>query len=310
MEDIKLVKIENCIFCKSSEYKIYDSLDGWEISECRSCRYIFTNPRPSDEDLQSFYDFDYFKDTRHHDKFFNSDGSVKSNVEDYYNRIKDIEKWFSTRGKLLELGSAHGDFLYKMTQRGWETYGIEISVEAVELALMKNNLKIFNGTFEDFETDKKFDVICMYQTLEHVKDPKYVIEKAFRLLNKNGILVIEVPNVKAFDLRISKKRKWLSYDLPRHLSHFSPSFLKKRLLENSFTILETDLYYPEFVLKLFNWQHDNKRKAVDKINTEPMSNNENAIHEMLKDHTTWKGSALKKFSRLFPGWKFTIIAKK
>ncbi|CAN0531624.1 unnamed protein product, partial [Scytosiphon promiscuus] len=121
---------------------------------------------------------------------------------------------------------------------------------AVKLAKSVYNLDIFCGTFDQFKPQKQFDVICMYQTLEHVPNPDFIIDRSYELLKKDGILVIEVPNIKAFDIKIDNERKRLSYDLPRHLNHFHPSFLSKEIKKRKFEILDIDLHYPSFILKL------------------------------------------------------------
>lgn len=310
-----LINMENnlythseCLFCGNAKFKHFDSVENWNIEKCGKCGYTFTNPRPTLEELPKFYDFNYFKDERHYKKFFNEDGSLRQDSDDYYNRIKIIESCVTKRGKILELGAAYGDFLVKLRDRGWETFGIEISEDAVKIAQEKNNINIYNGTLETFETNEKFDVICMFQTLEHLANPKYIIEKSYQLLNLGGIIVIEVPNVKAFDLKINKERKILSYDLPRHLSHFSPTFLQKRLHETKFTIISIDRYYPNFILNLFK-KRNYKTIQNEKKTEETIISNDLQI-ELLKDNTTWKGKLINKISILFSGWKFTIIAKK
>lgn len=298
-----------CLFCGNTKFKHFDAVENWNIEKCCKCGYTFTNPRPTLEELPKFYDFNYFKDERHYKKFFNEDGSLRQDSDDYYNRIKIIESNVAKRGKILELGAAYGDFLVKLRDRGWETYGVEISEDAVKIAKEKNNINIFNGTLETFETNEKFDVICMFQTLEHLANPKYIIEKSYQLLNPGGVIVIEVPNVNSFDLKINFERKRLSYDLPRHLSHFSPSFLCKELKKSSFSIVTIDRYYPNFILNFFN-KRNQKISVSENTNNKPEINDTKQNIELLKDNTTWKGKLINKISLFSPGWKFTIIAQK
>ena len=57
-----------------------------------------------------------------------------------------------------------------MKERGWNVKGVEISEAACKIAKDKYNIELFNGNFLNFVSEEKFDVICMYQTLEHVHD--------------------------------------------------------------------------------------------------------------------------------------------
>ena len=106
----------------------------------------------------------------------------------------------------------------------------------------------------------------MYQTLEHVHDFFEHLLKAKEMLKKGGIIVIEVPNIRAFDMMFSKKRRWYSYDLPRHLNHFYPAFLKKVANKLSLNIISLDTYYPMFIVKMYEAkQKKNNAKRKNQI---------------------------------------------
>lgn len=304
----------SCCFCHSNNYQKYDEVEGRTIVKCSKCGFCFTNPRPKVEFLSEFYTEEYFRDAYdlRFDNFYNGDDNAAHSPVDYQQRITDIETHFERRGKVLEIGTANGNFLNALKQRGWKISAVEISKEAVELAKKIFDIDMFQGFYEDFETDEKFDVICMYQSLEHVPNPRFVLEKAYSQLNSGGIMVVEVPNLDSFDMRISQERRRLSYDLPRHLSHFNPSFLKKEMEKIGFKILDVDLYYPDFILKLF------KESAQKKV----LSPDQSAISQtgsfcrsgvelpLAKKMENWKLKLLKGISRAFPGWRFTIIARK
>lgn len=307
----------DCPFCGSSDYSRYDFADGWTIVKCRKCGLCFTNPRPSVESLSHFYTLKYFKDEdENRFNLFDKDHCSYLGKEIASNQgqsIADIESRFQKRGNLLELGAATGSFLKAMRSRGWRVQGVELSRDAVEAARKYEGVDVFCGPLEDFETEEKFDVICLYHSLEHVPDPAYVIERSYNLLNPNGIVVIEVPNLNAFDIKWSGKRKLLNYDLPLHLSHFTPEVLAERLSAVGFEIVDVDLYYPEFLLKLVEWRGRDRRAAnsgsalLDR-DRQPLESNEEL--PMAMKTSNWKIGLLRSFSRLFPGWRFTIVARK
>lgn len=309
MTNNKLQTYSNCPFCNSSKLSKYDRLENWSISRCKKCGYTFTNPSPYPEDLPKYYEESYFHDVRHSSKFYNQDNSIKeSDKTEYLNRIIEIENCFIERGSLLEIGAAHGDFLKTMKSLGWDVSGVEISKDGCNIAKNKNNIEIYNGNYLDFKTSRKYDVICLYQTLEHVYNPKEHIKKAFDELSNNGILLIEVPNRKSFDMKISKKRKWLSYDLPRHLSHFDPKFLSIQLKKVGFEIENIDLYYPNFIIKLI--QRIKKEKPISTTSNNSTNENEAKPRPLYKKHQNFNSKILSTISKFFPGWRFTIIARK
>jgi 2-polyprenyl-3-methyl-5-hydroxy-6-metoxy-1,4-benzoquinol methylase len=299
-----------CPFCNSKNYSPFDSLDGFSIVKCNECKFVYTNPRPYISDLGNYYSEEYYLDERHKKKYYNEDGSLKNEESDSEAGITQIENYVDKRGRILEIGAARGSFLKELKKRGWETYGVEISESACKIAREQNGIDMFCGSFKEYDSSLLFDVICMYQTLEHLPDPKFVLEKAFEKLKPGGLLVISVPNLRSFDVQINKTRKRLSYDLPRHLNHFDHAFLKKELVKLGFHILETDLYYPKFIFTLID-KISPKRSSVENSTAQPTEQNNNTGYpELYRYQTTWKGKLLKSISKLFPGWKFTIVAKK
>lgn len=314
----KPVSLENvdCSFCASPDYSLYDSVDEWRIVKCNRCGFCFTNPRPTGESLASFYDLDYFKDddvTRF--GFFNEDGSANLGKDiGYDHRIADIESCVDTRGSLLELGSAVGGFLSVMSKRGWRVSGVEVSRAAVEIAQKNEGVNMFCGKLEEFETYETYDVVCMYHSLEHTPNPAFVIDRTYELLNPGGIVVVEVPNLEGFDARINRERKLLSYDLPRHLSHFTPALLSRELRKKGFQILEVDLYHADFILRLAEVRGDRRKStevdASAHVGRDVILSQHNIELPMARKCTNWKTRLLKRVSRLFPGWRFTIVARK
>ncbi len=297
-----------CDFCGSDNYSNYAAVDGWKIVKCTGCGFHYTNPRPLLTELPKFYSEAYFNDERHSKKFYNEDGSVKSVIEDYSNRIETIENNVNSRGRLLEVGAARGGFLKVMQERGWSVAGVEISEDAVGLAKSINNLDLFCGELQDFNPIEKFDVICMYQTLEHVANPKKNIAQSFELLANGGVLIVEVPNIKGYDIRRDEKRRHLVYDLPRHLNHFSPKFLSKQMSKMGFEVVLLDRYYPQFVLDLLNRKSTSKKHTpTNQLDGKSTDRKEIPLKRTKK---SWKLKIIDSVSIFFPGWRFTIVAKK
>lgn len=301
----KLKESIACYNCGSNENSLRYSHDGWNVVNCNSCGFVFTNPRPTLESLPSYYDQNYFDSGR-----FNHTGQGK-----FPSRLRDIYR-YKKSGSILEIGCAQGHFLHYMSRLGWTVEGVEISQDGCEHIRKTYQWPVFNGDFLEFESDKKFDVICMYHVLEHVPEPLKVIEKAKAMLKENGIMVIEVPNINGFDMKNPERRKW-SYDLPVHLTHYTPAILKQLLRKFGYSILYVDRYYPQFLLNYFN-----KKRTPQKVNakvehqkhnhvgvdTTPLNANIELPNKSMK--SKFVNAVLFYVGTIFPGWRFTIIAKK
>lgn len=213
--------------------------------------------------------------------------------------------------KNLEIGAVKGAFLDKMKKRGWDVRGVEISADAVKLGKEIYDIDIFCGTFNEYKTYEKVNVICMYQTLDHVPDPKFIDEHSYELLNKEGTMVIEVSNIESIENELSNRLKFERYYFPRHLNHFSPRVLKRILTNSGFSIISCSNYFPftwtDFFRKIITYK--NKQLAPPtKVNNEIKA----TVPLLLMTTTkpTIKQNIMQKFYRCFPGWRITIIGQK
>lgn len=247
----------------------------------------------------------------YNEEYFEEEGRFETSSQRYFKKnVEEVENWFESPKKILEIGCAEGDFLNVLSERGWEVEGIDISEDAIQKGRKKYNFKLNNDIFENYVFNEKYDVIAMYQSFEHVQNPKLVLEKCYKLLNPGGVLLIEVPNLNSFDLKISKKRRVWSYDLPFHLSHFEPKFLEKKLSDIGFETLYLDYYYPNFILFLVRKLEMIKTLVKKRNNKKTSPEYEFAQPKMKRIKQGFKINILNQFSKIFPGWRFTIISRK
>jgi 2-polyprenyl-3-methyl-5-hydroxy-6-metoxy-1,4-benzoquinol methylase len=114
--------------------------------------------------------------------------------------------------------------------------GIDLSARAVERARAATGLRILAGSLPHADLDPNtFDVITMWHSLEHVPDPKHVLEAARKLLTWDGKLVVAVPNIDSLAFRTFGSH-WYGLDLPRHLTHFTPWTLRLLLERSGFRV--------------------------------------------------------------------------
>jgi len=113
---------------------------------------------------------------------------------------------------------------------------VEWGGEAAKRA-QSHGIKVKSGDFLSLSfPDQFFDVVRIWSVLEHVFNPLAMLEKIQGILKPGGYLILQVPNIESLALRIFQER-WSGLDLPRHLSHFSPTTLKQALHQTGFQIL-------------------------------------------------------------------------
>lgn len=253
---MKLRKI-NCPICNTASFWLlfktkdfrYSCRGGpksFDLVKCEKCGVIYVNPRPTRRDIGKFYPKTYYSSAL--GRLVNW---VVEKIMTLYRIIacKSVLK-YKKSGKILDIGCGTGDFLYEIKKRGFRTIGIDISPEACRQARQKK-LRVFNKELEDCSFPKKsFDVVTLWHVLEHLHDPREVIRKIGKILKDDGLLVIEVPNIKSFSFKLFGKY-FFHLDVPRHLFHWSHETLSDLLKLEGFMVVEVS--YPRFssILSLF-----------------------------------------------------------
>lgn len=129
------------------------------------------------------------------------------------NRINLLRKYLTKDTKLLEIGCSAGMFLSQVKKYVGEIAGIDYDRTAAKFASKKCGCNIFDGDIEKAPFTKNyFDVICIFQTLEHIENPYAYLLKAKEYLRPGGILYIEVPNLRDALIHV--------YHLPCHYNFY------------------------------------------------------------------------------------------
>lgn len=233
MEKIK------CNLCDSDNYKIILEVKDYRCQTtdevfnlvmCKNCGLIYLNPMPAVEDLKNYYPEEYYDvNSCYLLKFVNNFfGSLK---------IRNVLK-YKNKGRLLDIGCGGGDFICRMKNEGFDIYGIDTSRKACNITKEKlgveNSQRIFNGELEACNfPDNYFDVITLWHVLEHLYEPKKTLEEIHRILKKDGIVIIEVPNIESLIFKVFKKY-FFHLEIPRHLYFYSKKTVKKMLNKTRF----------------------------------------------------------------------------
>lgn len=247
----------NCPFCKSGEYKLYERFGSslqYTYVLCKTCGLVYQSPRPKYD--QDFIDAAYALYYQYADNVQLNDFTDirQSSVEMFKKEIGYISQFDSLKTAVLDIGSGMGTFLYAAKSMYKEAVGLDVSQQMATFVEKQLGVKVYVKQFEDFHYQEKFSLIHMSHVLEHIPDPNAWLQKAKSLLEKNGILVINVPH----KFSVSERLQHLFYKLklkkqfssswndptrtPDHL--FEPTIpAMLRILEaNNYDILEYYTY--------------------------------------------------------------------
>lgn len=195
---------------------------GKEFYSCTSCALGFIHPPPDADDIVKLYDQSYYESWG----IDNDNTSTERMKQATFNdKLTLIENELPTKGRILDIGCATGFFLDAARQRGWQTYGVELSSYSSAIARQKlGDDSIFTGQLADAGfTSDFFDAIVMTDVIEHVADLQSFIVKTAQIIRPGGVVAITTPNPLALSCRLLG-RHWPHYKL-EHLLYFSPNAL-------------------------------------------------------------------------------------
>jgi len=226
----KRIKNLNCRLCKEKgyvyeKYKSNDFISGesFFIFSCAFCQNAFINPLPND--LGKYYPLTYYGNKK-------LIGFIKGRLYLIFQkrRIKAILS-YKKIGRILDVGSGEGNIGRSLEAKGFFYQGIDATFSRI------NNTKILKKDFLSYNPEKKYDVITFWESLEHFPNPASYINKAAKILNRDGIIVIEAPRFNSLESKFFAGR-WYHLSPPRHTSYFTDNGLKFLLKNERFEITE------------------------------------------------------------------------
>lgn len=233
----------SCLLCRGRDWSVLveardptpNSAGLWfAVVQCQDCGLCFTNPRPGPSSIGQFYPADY----RPH--FAPPKRQKTLGLSQRFRRwlrgdSRKVLSWHG-QGRLLDFGCGGGSFLERLHLQGWKVTGLDVAPAAVDRVRNSLNLPALVGSLPHPALQKaSYDVITMWQALEHVHEPTAILRAAHRLLAPGGKLVVSVPNIDSLAFRWFGSC-WYGLDLPRHLTHFAPWTLRLMLVRAGFDV--------------------------------------------------------------------------
>jgi len=220
------------IYCSSSDQKLLD-----QLVECDSCSLVYLNPRINPSIIIESYsqavDPTFIKQDHARIKCF--DKELRDVISEF-GIIPDKSK------RVLDIGCAGGAYLKAAHDIGFTVTGVEPSRWMCEYGRNKYGIDIRQGqlTEQDFEP-QSFDIISLWDVVEHLTEPDNVLKHVCSLLKKDGVLIINYPD---YDSLISRllKSKW-PFLLSVHLIYYNRKTIKKQLEQCGFKIKQIKPYW-------------------------------------------------------------------
>lgn len=244
-----------CAFCQSRNLKIFskrvrDSLNH-RVVKCKNCGLLQLFPLPTAEEDKKFYDQN--RQVKNIKAPTNLSVIKRNSLDDTKRRVKMASSYVKKNQTVLDFASGYGFFVQEMKNLGYKAAGVEISAERRKASAKVTKAEIFNlNLLQDDTALPKFDCITLFHVLEHISAPVSFLKILKRHLNKNGKIIIEVPN--ADDMLLWSCQGYRDFYWQRaHLFYFNVKTLKKIIQKAGLSIVDIS-YVQRYGLENFmNW---------------------------------------------------------
>lgn len=199
------------------------------IVRCRRCGLVYMNPRRPADVVARLYaetiDETYVKHSVGREKTFTK-------------ALALLERYHAPPGRLLDVGCCTGVFSALARERRWEVCGVEASRWAADYARTVLGLQVVEGEFTRASFgERSFDVVTMWDVLEHFADPTAALGAAHRVLAPRGFLWLTTIDIGSLAARLLGRYWWWLMEM--HLYYFTRDSLTRLLRTAGFEVVET-----------------------------------------------------------------------
>lgn len=189
-----------CNLCDASDVAVIGDRDRdghpLRTTICRKCGLVWSNPRPSEEDVRRYYSSEYRLDYKGHST--PSMRHIARSGRGALNRYRALAPYIQPGDRILDAGAGGGEVVYVLRKLGFDASGLEPDEQYARHAREALGVPVTTGFVQDAVIPAgSFDAVTMYHALEHVEDPSAILSRLRDWMVDQGVLLIEVPNVEA-----------------------------------------------------------------------------------------------------------------
>lgn len=204
--------------CGSFRRKRFARKDGGCYVRCRTCATVYADPRPADDVLVARLD-EFAPDTG-----ADTPTSLAAAVAAEAWKLELVEALPLVGRRLLDVGCGGGAFVAAAAEAGYEAQGHDLAPAVAEAAAKRFGYPVHTGPLS--ELGETYDVVTLWDTLEHTVSPPRVLAEVARLLDPGGWVLVLSPHVAGLSARLLRGRWWV-FGPTDHLVMFSPPALQQ-----------------------------------------------------------------------------------
>ena len=228
-----------CNACGQAGFSLLLRKDGYDMVRCDDCGLIRVANPPTDEQRSKLYSFE----AGYHTSLVDDAASVAFHKREAALNLRVLRR-FARAGRLLDIGCSTGLFLQAARAVGWVGQGLEYSPNSSQIAREQHRLDVKTGELQSGTyPEESFDVVTMWDVIEHVPDPYATLVQIHRILAAGGQVLLKTPNADGLYPRLSLRLAarlgfWGHAEPPGHLFQFSVSTLSRLAERAGFRVVD------------------------------------------------------------------------
>ncbi len=231
-----------CTVCASTQVRFTCQSQGYDMWTCQDCGLIFTNPYPTSEQLHEWYNGDW---KRVENTYFTN--TLEGRIKVFLRRVAHIETFVSA-GRLLDIGPSIGIFIEALhrSKARFKIDCCELSEFCCEeLKRAYPEVSVIQADFMSMPDTEKYDVVTLWDTVEHLVDLHATFARIHKLLSPRGWVFFSTPNTRGFEWQVAgNAHKQLNP--PGHLNLLNPTSIKILLEANNFEVVDSQTFNASF----------------------------------------------------------------
>lgn len=238
----RFLEYRNCPLCGENNFKTLFLKSGFPHVKCHFCELVYVNPILNQKEYAKLWkvedSWESILENKHQVKMQTLEASYSLDVINLYlnKKVKHI--------KICDVGCGPGTLLIEAKKRGYGVFGIEPNKKTHKL--LKENGIGYTGEFFPLKSEisTKFDCIFILNSLEHMRCPLTIVKEIKKLLAKDGLIYISVPNSDALVNRVMQEKAGV-FGGHSHLQFFNSKTLSALLKKAGFKVLEYETIITE-----------------------------------------------------------------
>ncbi len=213
----------SCSCCQKDDTKLILEKSDFKIVRCSNCGFVYVNPRVANHQLSEIYKHNYFHNKQYGYTSYEQEKRLR--VKNFERWLKDAEQFIPANKniKALDIGCAAGYCLEVMKAKGWQPDGLELD-QGLCNVLQSAGYNVQPERLEQYDPATKYDVITLFDVIEHIPSVDAAFKKLNDLLENDGIVIMVTPDHNSLQRKIFRGR-WFQYKPVEHIQYFTKETL-------------------------------------------------------------------------------------